>query len=162
MNRPNQKPRRSPPQEEETPEPPVPEPEAPAEPQPEEDTPEPPVPEPEAPAEPPQEQETQPPQSTTLAQEFAEWKQETGLNGRVVARVSRVHAMEAEYGSLRHVVARLVSLAVLVQYIAAQDLYHLPKTQTRIDRVIPNTPYYRSAVGLTKPSTIAVRLGNGT
>ena len=77
---------------------------------------------------------------------------ETGDGARrVVARVSRAHAMAAEDGSLRHVVTRLVSLAVLVQYIAERDLYHLPKTQTRIDRVIPNTPYYRSAVGRRHP-----------
>ena len=50
--------------------------------------------------------------------------------------------MEAEDGSLRHVVTRLVSLAALIQHIAERDLYQLPEKQTRIDRVIPNTPFY--------------------
>ena len=128
-----------------------PQPEAPAEPQQEEEeTPEPPVPEPEAPAEPQQEQETPPPQSTTPTQEYAEWKRETGLNVSL-RDSSRAHAMGAEDGSLRHVVTRLVSLAVLVQYIAKRDLNHLPKTQTRIDRAIPNTTHYRPVVDRRHP-----------
>ncbi|MFM7990258.1 MAG: hypothetical protein ACKPKO_64180 [Candidatus Fonsibacter sp.] len=59
--------------------------------------------------------------------------------------------MEAEYGSLRHVVTMLVSLVVLVQYIAKRDLYHLPKSQPGVDRVVPNATYYRSVVDRRHP-----------
>ena len=97
-------------------EPPQPEVVVPVEPQPQEETPEPPIPEPEVPEEPKkQEEETPPPQSTTTpAQRVSLRSQGNGMTGRisttrVVARVSRAHAMEAEDGSLRHVVTRLVS-----------------------------------------------------
>ncbi|MFM7990489.1 MAG: hypothetical protein ACKPKO_65340, partial [Candidatus Fonsibacter sp.] len=68
-----------------------------------------------------------------------------GALQRVVAIISRFRTVEAEDGALRRVITRLMNLGrTFIQYTAERDLYHLLEKQTRVDRVIPNTPYYRS------------------
>ncbi|MFM7989451.1 MAG: hypothetical protein ACKPKO_60065, partial [Candidatus Fonsibacter sp.] len=95
--------------------------------------------------------------NATVTQEHHSGSRVCGVERRdwslrcVVTRILRIHTVEAEYGALRHVVARLVSHTALIKYIAQRDLYHLPKQQPGIDRMVPNTTHYRSVVNGRHP-----------